>query len=41
MFSVFDGGDLPNIVPENKYFMPAPKGFDIRGNDAFFFRNAS
>lgn len=41
MFSVFDGGDLPSLIAGNKYFMPGPKGFDVKGNDSLLLRNAS
>lgn len=41
MFTIFDGGSLPSIVPSNKYYMPATKGFRNREIDAFVFRNAS
>lgn len=34
-------GFLPNLVPDNAYYMDAPKGFEKNEVDGFFIRNTS
>lgn len=41
MFEIFDLEFLPNMVPERKYWMVAPKGFEEEETDALLYRNAS
>lgn len=37
----FSGDDLPNLIPDNKYYMAPPKGFKQYDVSAFFLKNSS
>lgn len=40
-FLWFSGEDLPNIIPDNKYYMSSPQGFKHYEYSALFLKNSS